>query len=726
MKRIPERVLSLFLVFVMLATFAPLHFQADAAALIAGDVNFDGNVSADDARLALRASARLEQLSADQTKCADVIRDGKVSADDARLILRASARLETLEPITTEMQRATLTGDDLAPYRSDDYEILQLDSVTDGYGSHVILDDYVTITFDLPDGLSEQEKLSYAGVYFNDDNEPFYLLPDPDALTENKLSFRTLHFSIFGAVKPSEEKQIELWCDRAAAQDVSRRISEADITPQLTDMIGDALNNYGFGKNQYAGEVVRYLFSHDTKGEIFTAAVDGDMEALRSKVISGTGEFFLGKFLKGEGDDVVTQSFGDHEAAIRKSMKDKDYATAALEIVKNIEKNMFPAVNYTEKFAGLVDKLADVWADDMMNEQYVTYKRIMEKNGYVSDDDWAIIYTQLRGAANRLSSKGVGEKELRAKFEQRWTHGADISAKKDAMMKLVRTWQSDNLLDDIYWVRPGSQGKRPGVTDKLSSLLAIREMLVKEYLTVNGSFRKGKNYELSTNDEFIEEALFRWVTLGPDRRSEFMDWLREEGLLDTPPLTYPPEYAWVLVETRVEKNDNTDTGVYRTTYSASEKSHTIKNEYIWEEDNYQSATFTATCTAPPTVIRDGDTVKMHLSIKMGGNDKDFHWSGDAWVRRDRPDIGLGSRYVDSIYFDAAEKGEPGNCHVDAIGDWGNEPVRIPSADVSRTFGGPASERPLKMPDESYRIGIYFCGCGAQTVWVYEWQIVTED
>nr|MCR5781545.1 hypothetical protein [Clostridia bacterium] len=63
--------------------------------VIAGDVNGDGQVLADDARLALRNSAKLEELDEQQFRAADVDGNGKVLADDARQILRYSAKLQS-------------------------------------------------------------------------------------------------------------------------------------------------------------------------------------------------------------------------------------------------------------------------------------------------------------------------------------------------------------------------------------------------------------------------------------------------------------------------------------------------------------------------------------------------------------------------------------------------------------------------------------------------------
>ncbi len=61
---------------------------------VTGDLDGNGKVSAADARIALRASAKLVTLDAEQTALADVDKNGKISAADARKILRVSAKLE--------------------------------------------------------------------------------------------------------------------------------------------------------------------------------------------------------------------------------------------------------------------------------------------------------------------------------------------------------------------------------------------------------------------------------------------------------------------------------------------------------------------------------------------------------------------------------------------------------------------------------------------------------
>ena len=59
-----------------------------------GDADLDGKVLAKDARLVLRASARLEKLEGQAFINCDLDGNGKLLASEARLILRFSAKLE--------------------------------------------------------------------------------------------------------------------------------------------------------------------------------------------------------------------------------------------------------------------------------------------------------------------------------------------------------------------------------------------------------------------------------------------------------------------------------------------------------------------------------------------------------------------------------------------------------------------------------------------------------
>ena len=85
-----------------------LALSALGSSSIAGDVDLDGNVTAEDALLVLRASSGIDTLSAEQEKLADVTYDGKINSVDAlRILLYISGRISDLGNVGSE------EGDDI-------------------------------------------------------------------------------------------------------------------------------------------------------------------------------------------------------------------------------------------------------------------------------------------------------------------------------------------------------------------------------------------------------------------------------------------------------------------------------------------------------------------------------------------------------------------------------------------------------------------------------------
>lgn len=79
---------------VILALSAFLITGASAAEYRLADVDMNGQINAEDARLALRVAAKLDTVSALQMKIADIDGDANVNATDARAILRFAAKLD--------------------------------------------------------------------------------------------------------------------------------------------------------------------------------------------------------------------------------------------------------------------------------------------------------------------------------------------------------------------------------------------------------------------------------------------------------------------------------------------------------------------------------------------------------------------------------------------------------------------------------------------------------
>ena len=90
-----KKALSILIVFVLLIGAVIISVPATAATSTRlGDLNNDGYVTADDARLCLRFVVGLEDLDYESQLAADLGEKGFVSAEDAREILRFSVGFE--------------------------------------------------------------------------------------------------------------------------------------------------------------------------------------------------------------------------------------------------------------------------------------------------------------------------------------------------------------------------------------------------------------------------------------------------------------------------------------------------------------------------------------------------------------------------------------------------------------------------------------------------------
>ena len=88
-----NRIISVLLTVALALGLFPLFGTAANGALM-GDVDYDGSITASDARLTLRSAVGLEDFNSVQTALADLDGDKTTSAADARLALRTAVGLE--------------------------------------------------------------------------------------------------------------------------------------------------------------------------------------------------------------------------------------------------------------------------------------------------------------------------------------------------------------------------------------------------------------------------------------------------------------------------------------------------------------------------------------------------------------------------------------------------------------------------------------------------------
>lgn len=87
------KLIALLLSFLSLNLIVPV-VKAES---VLGDVNSDGYITSDDARLALRFAAGMKKPTTDEKASADINKDGKITLEDVKLIMADSLDLETYE-----------------------------------------------------------------------------------------------------------------------------------------------------------------------------------------------------------------------------------------------------------------------------------------------------------------------------------------------------------------------------------------------------------------------------------------------------------------------------------------------------------------------------------------------------------------------------------------------------------------------------------------------------
>ena len=149
-----------------------------------GDVDGNGKITASDARIILRASAKLDSISAEQEAIADVNGDSKITAADARKVLRMSARLESLietddsetpEPPTSSENTTQTSSGSLTAIEVHDIASKYTVEVTaqndkyrsTGSGFFTTADGRVVTNYHVIDGMYTITVTDYNGVTYN-------------------------------------------------------------------------------------------------------------------------------------------------------------------------------------------------------------------------------------------------------------------------------------------------------------------------------------------------------------------------------------------------------------------------------------------------------------------------------------------------------------------------------------------------------------------------------
>lgn len=132
------------------ANAATTYEKSSSFGYIPGNVNMDGQLTAADARLALRGSLGLEDYAPGslQFNLADYNRDNDLTAGDARSILRASIGLDPFDGnYESSKHKIELKKGDVM-FEIDGVKVIYIDSAKDSNGKYTVTVQYVNTTKD--------------------------------------------------------------------------------------------------------------------------------------------------------------------------------------------------------------------------------------------------------------------------------------------------------------------------------------------------------------------------------------------------------------------------------------------------------------------------------------------------------------------------------------------------------------------------------------------------
>ncbi|MBQ7265067.1 MAG: S-layer homology domain-containing protein [Firmicutes bacterium] len=416
------------------------------------------------------------------------------------------------------VNKTPLSGGDLSKYNKGSAKAIAGFSYSNEDGDHLLLDHKERVSFDVS-SLSREDRDYLYAISVEPDGSYTMMSPDPAQLDNGQYTYETCHFSDQVLMSEADKKTLDEWVKKASYLTTMEGVNNVSLEKSIQESLQDTMKEWGLGKGQVAGELARYIVSHAGAGDIINAAVDGDTDELKKKLANSAGEYLLGKLIKSETyKDIITgeelsddaeflrKSMGDNADAISKGIAEGDMSNQLVEIIKNVEKNLFPYVDEVEKFGKLCGVMKKIWQDDTINWYYEkNYKACIEGGSALSYDEFST------SAAKLLHGAGISidTRDLYEQFQLRYQNEQKVKQTETDMRKFFTKCNEDgiNLFSYDKWYKLGSNNT---FENRLQRLWNIRNA-IKEIVTINGKLSKGE-YRLFSDEDFLAYLASEWVS----------------------------------------------------------------------------------------------------------------------------------------------------------------------------------------------------------------------
>ena len=425
-------------------------------------------------------------------------------------------------------------------------------NVTQDGNTHVVLDDYATVSFKIPDDFPKEQYGELVGVLIGDEGTE-YLFPDYAALQKGYVQFKTHHFSI-GAAERSKEKLEQLFIEGYAIDNYVAD-SRKDRAKELKGKLEDAVNNVLDGNeddllddilkqviesNDIVKGTMEYVEAYEegTLGDKAVNDISGKVtEEMQTKALAILiGKLkknpdnkkvmeCLEKYMTKENVEKIASNLGEATSSYDMALTyAKDFAKGKME---DYAKSIFPYVKLVEAEAAVIRKLIKFYNDDRIKNMYNEFaQQYMEHGGQV---DWGSIVQKYK-LNSPVYAYGMELDEIKDLFERRAKKQKAIDEKKEEMADMIRAWGKAGLLEDHenYFDDCDYEAR-------LWLLYILTEKFRKEVRIDLLPFQNEGDEKKYINDE-LARIVLKYIELYDKNQKgrnlkEFYEWLVKEGYL---------------------------------------------------------------------------------------------------------------------------------------------------------------------------------------------------
>ena len=503
-------------------------------------------------------------------------------------------------------------------------------NVTQEGKAHVVLDDYATVSFKIPEDFPKEQYGELVGVLIGDEGTE-YLFPDYAALQKGYVQFKTYHFSA-AAAERSKEKLEQLFIEGYAIDnyvDDSRKGRSSELKWELEFAVNDVLDD---NDNDLLGKVLKQVIeSNDIvkgtmeyveayeEGTLGEKAVNDISEKLTEEMQTKALAILIGKLRENPNNKEVLDCLEKYmtKENVEKIASNLGEATSsydmALTYVKNFAKgkmedyarSICPYVKLVETEAAVIKKLIKFYNDQRIKELYQKYEdEFNSHGGYVGPDFWDVYGAFIKRPE---FSWGMTVKEIKELFERRAKKQQAIDEKKEEMADMIRAWRKAGLLEDHdhyfdncdyearLWLlyilterfRKEMRSQVYGFANEQDEIKAKNDelaLIVKKYIELYDKNQKGRNikafYEWAIKEGYLTKKLEEDVDALKTSGYEFV------GGMITMDISFVNQVDWAtgMGELNFEAGDNI------VTMTPKGKGLHFELNYEFKEEKYTDVT----------------------------------------------------------------------------------------------------------------------------------------